>query len=121
MEKQINDLANQLKKHKSVIAIIQFGSSLTKNFKPISDIDIAVVTKNPSKKIESEINSHSSNVFDVVNFNRLPLYIQFEVLKNGKVLFLKDKKEFLNIQRYILREYLRMSYFYGRLSKRILS
>jgi len=120
MEKQINTLTNQLKKYKNVIAIIQFGSSLTKNFKPLSDIDIAVIAKNPSKKLESEINSNSSNIFDVVNFNRLPLYIQFNVLKTGKTIFVRNKKEFSNIQSHILREYLRMSYFYERLSKRIL-
>jgi predicted nucleotidyltransferase len=89
--------------------------------KPISDIDIAVITKKPNKKIEAEISSFSSNILDVVNFHRLPLYIQFEVLKHGQPIFIKDKKYFSKVKMEVLKEYLEMSYLYERMSKRVLS
>ncbi|MDI6708437.1 MAG: hypothetical protein QME47_05065 [Candidatus Thermoplasmatota archaeon] len=50
--------------------------------------------KNPDKTVEADIASFSSNVFNVVNFHKLPLYIQFEVLKHGKTLFIRDEKFF---------------------------
>jgi predicted nucleotidyltransferase len=120
MKSEISKTVNELKKFKKVVAIILFGSYAKKKAKPLSDVDIAVITKNPDKKIEAEVASFSSNIFDIVNFHKLPLYIQFEVLKYGKVLFVKDKKHFSTIKRKVLREYLEMSDFYERMSRRIL-
>jgi len=120
MKSEISKTVNELKKFKKVVAIILFGSYAKKKAKPLSDVDIAVITKNPDKKIEAEVASFSSNIFDIVNFHKLPLYIQFEVLKYGKVLFVKDKKYFSTIKRKVLREYLEMSDFYERMSRRIL-
>jgi predicted nucleotidyltransferase len=120
MKIEINKTVNELKKINKIVAIILFGSYTKKKSKPLSDIDIAVITKSSDKNIEAEVASFSSKIFDVVNFNRLPLYIQFEVLKYGKVLFVKDKEYFLNVKRKVLREYLEMSDFYERMSRRIL-
>jgi predicted nucleotidyltransferase len=120
MKTEINKTVNELKKFKKVAAIILFGSHAKKKAKPLSDIDIAIITKNPDKKIEAEVASFSSNILDVVNFHKLPLYIQFEVLKHGKTLFVRDKRYFSTIQRKVLREYLEMSDFYERMSRRIL-
>ena len=77
-----------------MVAIILFGSYAKRQIKPLSDIDIAVIIKGADKKIETEVASYSSKDFDVVPFHRLPLYIQFEVLKHGKLLFLRDKSYF---------------------------
>jgi len=120
MKIEINKTVNELKKINKIVAIILFGSYAKKKSKPLSDIDIAVITKNPDKNIEAEVASFSSKILDVINFHRLPLYIQFEVLKYGKVLFVKDKEYFLNVKRKVLREYLEMSDFYERMSRRIL-
>jgi uncharacterized protein len=120
MKIELNKTVNELKKINKIVAIILFGSYAKKKSKPLSDIDIAVITKSSDNNIEAEVASFSSNIFDVVNFHRLPLYIQFEVLKHGKVLFVKDKEYFLNVKRKVLREYLEMSDFYERMSRRIL-
>jgi len=121
MKNEINELVRELKKYPNIAAIILFGSSVKGKMKPISDIDIAVITKKPNKKIEAEISSFSSNILDVVNFHRLPLYIQFEVLKHGQPIFIKDKKYFSKVKMEVLKEYLEMSYLYERMSKRVLS
>jgi acetylornithine deacetylase/succinyl-diaminopimelate desuccinylase-like protein len=81
---------------------------------------LAVIIKNPDKKIESDVFGFSSPNLDVVNFHRLPLYIQFEVFKYGKPLFVRNKSYLQDIQRIILKEYLEMSYFYKRMSERII-
>ncbi|MDI6855586.1 MAG: nucleotidyltransferase domain-containing protein [Candidatus Thermoplasmatota archaeon] len=121
MRKGITVLVKDIKKHPKVAGIILFGSYAKKKLKPLSDIDIAVIVKNPDKTVEADIASFSSNVFDVVNFHKLPLYIQFEVLKHGKTLFIRDEKFFSEIRREVLRDYLEMSYLYERMSKKILA
>ena len=120
-EEEIKNIVKKLKKYNFVKAIIQFGSSIAKNEKPLSDIDIAVITNSEDKKIDSEIFSHASEKIDIAIFNRLPLYIQFEVFKHGKILFANDKKFLLQIKQIVLKQYLEMSYFYERMSKRILA
>mgnify|MGYP000370017604 CR=1 FL=1 len=121
MKDEIDEVVRYLKKYPNVAAIILFGSSARGKTKPLSDIDIAVIIKKPSKKIEADVSSLSSNLLDVVNFHRLPLYIQFEVLKYGQPLFIKDKKYFLKVKMEVLREYLEMSHLYERMRKRVLS
>ena len=112
---------NDLKKYREVKAVIWFGSSLNGKFKPISDIDIAVVLENASKKVEAEIFSRYSNKVDLVNFLRLPRYIQFEVLKTGRIIHVKDKDYLSELARKVIRQYLEMSYFYEIRSKRLLT
>jgi predicted nucleotidyltransferase len=80
-----------LKRFDKVMAIILFGSYAKGNSKPCSDIDLAVITRDPDIEIEAEGSSASSKVLDVVNFHRFPLYIQYEVFKHGKELFVRDQ------------------------------
>ncbi len=116
----IEKLVKELKKIKEVEAIILFGSHAKKQAKPLSDIDIAVIVKKPSKKLETEIGSLYSKDIDIVLFHRLPLYIQFEVLKFGKPLFIRNEKFFEKIKFKVLKEYLEMSSSYERMKKLIL-
>jgi hypothetical protein len=49
------------------------------------------------------------------------LYIQFEVLKQGKVLFSRKKDYFLDVKRKHLGDYLEMLHLYERMSRKILT
>ena len=120
-EQELKELLGELKKNKKINVIVQFGSSVTKKEKPLSDIDLAIITSSEDKKIDIEIFSQTSERIDIVNFNKLPLYIQFEVFKHGKILFVRSKKILMELQLKILKQYLEMSYFYERMSRRILS
>jgi len=119
-EEKFKDLIEKIKEFPEVLAIILFGSYAKDLSKEISDIDIAVIVRNLDKRIESEIGSMYSQKFDVVLFHRLPLHIQFEVLKNGKVIFCKDEKNLLEIKRRVLHKYIEMSDMYERIKRRIL-
>lgn len=114
---EIKELISELKKYPKVMVIILFGSYAKKQVKPLSDVDIAVIIKDMDKKTETEVATYSSDKLEVVPFHRLPLYIQFEVLKYGKVLFVKDEDYFFKIKRQVLREYLDHVYLYERMSK----
>lgn len=112
-------VVEDLKTYPQITAVILFGSYAKGKIKPLSDVDIAVILKD--QNMEAEIASFSSNSFDIVPFHRLPLYIQFEVLKDGKILFVRDAAHFLDVKRKILSEYLEMSGSYERMSRRILA
>lgn len=59
--------------------------------------------------------------FDIILFHRLPLHIQFEVLKYEKEVFCRDQNKFLEIKFKVLKDYLEMSEMYERFKKEVLS
>lgn len=117
----LNALIEKIKEFPEVLAIILFGSCAKDTAKEISDIDIAVVIKNPDRHIEGEIGSMYSQKFDVVLFHRLPLHIQFEVLKYGKEIFCRDEITLLEMKRAVLRKYIEMSDMYERIKRKVLA
>ena len=117
----VNKIVKEIRKYPNVVGVILFGSFTKKKFGPMSDIDIAVIVKNHDKKTEAEIGSMYSDLFDISLFHRLPLYIQFEVLKDGKIIFMRDKKYFSAVKRNVLKEYLEMSYIYEKMNKKVLA
>ena len=120
MKNDVNKLVKDLKKIKKVEAIILFGSYAKGTEKPISDIDIAVIIKNPDIDTEAKVASSSSDKIQITLFNRLPLYIQFDVFKYGKILFIKNEKILFDMKRHVLREYLDTEYLYRRMGRKIL-
>ncbi len=121
VKKQIDQVVKDLKKIRKVQAVILFGSYAKGTEKPISDIDIAVIIKNSEIDTEVEVTSNSSDKLQITLFHRLPLYIQFEVFKYGKMLFVKNGKMLFDMKRHVLREYLDTEYLYRRMGKKILA
>ena len=120
MKEILEDLIKKIKEHPKVIAIILFGSYAKGQNKPISDIDIAVILKNPNFDDEAEIGSLYSDKIDLVLFHRLPLHIQYEVFKWGKELFVRDEDSLLEIKTRVLRDYLETRWLYKRIANGIL-
>ncbi|MGC8979245.1 nucleotidyltransferase domain-containing protein [Caldisericum sp.] len=120
MTQEIDALIEKIKEFPEVLGIILFGSCARNNTKKISDIEIAVIVRNPDKRIESEIGSMYSPKYDVVLFHRLPLHIQFEVLKSGKEVFCRDKASLFATKRKIIHEYIEMSDMYERIKRRVM-
>ncbi len=120
-ESTLTALIEKLRGFPDVLAIILFGSYAKNTVKEISDVDIAVIAKDPNKHIESEIGCMYSPGLDVVLFHRLPLHIQFEVFKHGRELFCRDEKNLLEMKRRVLGEYLEMSGMYERIRRRVLA
>ena len=80
-EVTLNEVIKKLSKFNYVNCIYLFGSQINKRARKDSDIDIAIITRNATKSQELNIMGHSSNNIDISLFNRLPLIIQFRVLK----------------------------------------
>jgi uncharacterized protein len=73
--------------------IIQYGSTVTGEQTPLSDIDIAIYYNGTKKqRFEFIITLLGSvdNQFDIHIFQDLPLYIQQEVISKGKLLYQQD-------------------------------
>ena len=110
-------LVKDLEKHPKVIL---FGSEAREGQTSLSDIDIAVFLKDPTPDDEADIGSMYSDSIDLVLFHRLPLYIQFEVLKDGKEIFVKDRQVFNEIALKTLMNYHEMERFFKELQTEVM-
>lgn len=94
-DNNINSVVKTIKKigGKKIGFIIQYGSTVTGNQTPLSDIDIAVYYHGTEKQRFEFIITVLGSVddqFDIHIFQDLPLYIQQEVISKGKLLYQRD-------------------------------
>jgi len=100
-------IMNELRSNDEVEAIYLFGSYAKGNAKPISDIDICVLTKrNIPKHVKEEILSNSSKNIDISIFWDLPPTIRFRVFKEGKLLYKRDEIALRRVKVDTLKSYL---------------
>ncbi|RLG30856.1 nucleotidyltransferase domain-containing protein [Methanosarcinales archaeon] len=120
LEKLLEKMVEQIKTCSKAVAVFLFGSYAKDTEKPLSDVDIAVILKSPDPEAEAEIGSLYSRKIDVVLFHRLPLHIQFEVLKDGREIFSRDDEYLFKIKMDVLRNYLETSWMYQRIASGVL-
>ncbi|CAD7768758.1 Nucleotidyltransferase domain protein [Candidatus Methanoperedenaceae archaeon GB37] len=120
LEKLLEGIVEQIKTCSKAVAVFLFGSYAKDTEKPLSDVDIAVILKSPDPEAEAEIGSLYSRKIDVVLFHRLPLHIQFEVLKDGREIFSRDDEYLFKIKMDVLRNYLETSWMYQRIASGVL-
>ncbi|MBU1104243.1 MAG: nucleotidyltransferase domain-containing protein [Nanoarchaeota archaeon] len=118
LTKKLNSLVKKISQLPNVSAIFLFGSNVSGKTRRDSDIDVAVLTKNSNEEEEFEIIGCGNKVFDISVFARLPLIIRFRILKEGKLLFCRDKKYLLETNLNTLKNYLDFSVFINRFYKR---
>lgn len=86
--KKYKEILNELKNNSLIEAIIIFGSYSTNNVKPLSDLDVCILTKkNISKNDKRNILSFGDEFLDLSLFEELPLSLQFKILNEGKVFY----------------------------------
>lgn len=89
--------------------VVIFGSAIEGGFRPESDIDIAVITRNQKKERNREIQrylwSQYSMNYDIHVFELLPIIVQASIFNNYKVVF----GDILDISEYF--------YFYRKIWK----
>ena len=117
---ELNNLVKEISKLKFVSAIFIFGSQVTGKARSDSDTDIAVLTKSASRKQDLQIQGFSSDKIDISIFSRLPLVIQFRVLKEGKLFFCRDENQLHNTKYETFRRYLDYSYFINNFYRRVI-
>jgi len=117
---EIQKVIKELSKFKCVSCIFLFGSQANGKARKDSDTDIAVLTKDCSEKDIARIRGYSSEKVDISIFSKLPLIIQFRVLKEGKILFCKDEKQLYDTKVYVFKRYLDFSIFINKFYRRVI-
>ena len=123
-EKKANvlQIVKELRKKSFVKAIILFGSYANRKQTPLSDVDVCVITKKGlSWDKKAFIGSYSSKEIDVSLFWDLPLYIQYRVIKEGKLLFRRDKLELHRVKVNTILRYLDFKPLLDRHIEKVLS
>ena len=115
--KEIDKLVNELNKIKTVKAAILFGSYAKGKQRSESDIDVCIISdKGDSKALE-----FSSEKYDISLFCRMPLYIQYRVFRDGKVLLCKDDGLLSRLKYLTLTSYLDEKYWRDKFVEKVLS
>ena len=119
---KINKIRNFIRKQKYIKLAYLFGSYATKNQGYLSDIDIAFYL-NPSLNKKQLFNKElflraklngilkTNKLIDVVIMNEAPTTLNFKIIKNGKILFEKDKDIRVDIETRIMSKYLDRRYY----------
>lgn len=94
---EIEKLLTRVCQDTEVLAVLLFGSAARDEQVPLSDVDICLVMR--AKSFEPTDLSHKrleymkDNSLDVRIFQQLPLYIRVRVLKEGRILFVRDENQ----------------------------
>jgi len=95
---EMDRLLTKAQQDADVLAVLLFGSVVRQEQTPLSDIDICLVLVPHSKTSETTTLSHKrldymkDFSFDVRIFQQLPLYIRRRVLKECRILFIRDER-----------------------------
>ncbi|MFH1662189.1 MAG: nucleotidyltransferase domain-containing protein [Candidatus Falkowbacteria bacterium] len=123
MEKLTKNQLNRLSKKYKINTFYVFGSQSTGKTTKLSDYDFAVLLddKVPEKEYGNYQIKIISELLRLVNSNRIDLIIlndkrnslllKYNVIKNGKILYEKNKNKRVNIEVNILRRWLDWQYF----------
>ncbi len=104
---EIVPVVEELREQDAVLGIILFGSVARGCERPYSDIDLCVVTKKgTSDDQRMELLSYGSETIDISIFSDLPIQIRFRVIREGRVLFVRDPLALHRITASTVREYL---------------
>ncbi len=102
-----NSVVSELKKLPEVKAVYLFGSYATGKAKPISDIDICVITeKDIEKSKKLGILSYSGKKVEISLFYDLPISLKAKIFREGMPLFQRNKSFIAGVKLATMKEYL---------------
>ena len=96
---ELDRLLGMVKQDEEVLAVIIFGSAVRQEKTPLSDVDLCLVMmplpkpSGPTGFSYKRLEYMKDNSFDVRIFQQLPLYIRVRVLKEGRILFVRDENQ----------------------------
>ena len=96
---EIEELLTRVHRDVEILAVLSFGSTSRQEQTPLSDTDICLILVPPAKLFDTQTLTNKrleylkDFSFDVQIFQQLPLYIRKRVLKEGKILFVRDESQ----------------------------
>lgn len=97
-ETEIKRLLEIAHRDGDILAVILFGSVARHEQTPLSDVDICLVlmpdyrTSEPAAIANKRIGYLKDFSSDIRIFQQLPIYVRVRVLKEGRILFVRDEK-----------------------------
>lgn len=111
------NLIEKLSKNKDIYAVYLFGKYAKNKQTQKSDLDICFVINNNSKELEKELVAHKNDELDISILSNLPINIQFDIFKTGKLIFINNKTKLKQIKLSILHQYKEESWVCKRIYK----
>lgn len=110
IEEKIEKVINKIKEigGENIRFIMLYGSLIENRYTKLSDIDIAVYFKGNEKErfnFRMKILGRVGDEFDIQVFQDLPIYIQKEIISNGKMLEYENFEETFDIFMKTIRDY----------------
>ena len=90
----LSRLVSRAESDPDVLAVILFGSHARGEAGPISDVDVCLVLvpgSNPDLAFERKLTYAGAFDVDLALFHQLPLPVRSRVLREGRVLFVRDE------------------------------
>ena len=85
------EIRENLDKLRSDYEVVLYGSIVTGDLRPNSDIDVAVITRiqnmEENEKIQYDLFGIAPLKYDIRVFELFPIYIKIEIIRNYQVLF----------------------------------
>ncbi|MEK6925784.1 MAG: nucleotidyltransferase domain-containing protein [Nanoarchaeota archaeon] len=116
---KIQEIADEISKAKNVEAVYLFGSYASEKNTPLSDIDLCIIG-NLNEKEKNKAFEFLSDNLDISLFNDLPIIIKSRVLKEGKLLAVKNIKFLHKLKIKTFREYLDFKHIINRYCQEVL-
>lgn len=115
----LKPIIDELRRNEKVFAVYLFGGR-AKNPKIYSDWDLCVFAEELTKEERNSIYATSNDFVDVVLFDDLPIWIRFNVFRDGKPIFIKDEDKIRRIKLITLKWYLDYGkYFEAKLYEKV--
>jgi hypothetical protein len=121
---EIGRLQHLLARQKNVRLAYLFGSYGKGTQGLLSDIDVAVLlsndlTKHERQELELELIGEISSTLktdrlDLVVMNDAPIELNYEIIKHGRILHIRDQGEKVDVESMILSRYLDRRYYEQR-------
>ncbi len=114
---KIKDINYIFEKYPHIYSVFLFGSYAAGRETPLSDIDICYLsTAELDDSIESGIAEEICLFFktdevDFVSFLKLSIRTKYDILVNGKIIYLSNEEKFCDIKEMVIREYLDFKYY----------
>jgi hypothetical protein len=116
---ELNRLLDIAKQDKDIIAVLLFGSTAREEQHPESDIDVCLMLipqKNPYDNLymsHKRLEYLSQSDMDIQIYQQMPLYIKTRILKEGKILFVKNENLLYDIAIKTVKEFEDFKHIYN--------
>jgi len=120
----LHTLRNFCAQHSIIAAAYLFGSCSTGRDRQKSDIDIALLVKNPvdpMKRVEMEtaLSNLLGRDVDLIIFDQVSSLLQHQILKYGRLIYEADPTERVRQEVFARRAYLDSAFLYRKLNRNV--